>query len=487
MPLYSTNPAAAETGKAVPPFSRAFELARRTLHLPCNRDMLTLLLVVALIAGRIGRASAAENEVGYRREFYREDDNRISVDTDSAFWDVGLSAHVRLRGTYTLDSISGATPTGAPPQTQWPFVTYDRLYKNAYAQAYAGAFNQFVAANQIFVDQGYQTYQQMTNIAAMVARSTAPGIANNSAGASYRGITNNPNFSNNSVPLTQMHDRRQGFSIEVPVAWGIQELTPSFSYSDESDYESFGGALIYSLALNKKNTTLTAGYSHHSDDVRDENFKWQDKTSDEFLLGVVQLLDPKSYLTFNLTFGNEAGYLSDPYRAVMVLGNPDYLQSNPDDAALFVEKRPRSRIKGVAYLSYTRFIDRFNGSLETSYRYFHDSWGIASHTLTLDWHQKLGRNIVLSPSFRYSNQSAADFYYVLVPDYAGLPAYYSSDYRLTHFESFGLGLNFTWRITRFLSLDLSYLRYVMHGLDGATSQSAFPSANVGSAGLRLWF
>jgi hypothetical protein len=171
----------------------------------------------------------------------------------------------------------------------------------------------------------------------------------------------------------------------------------------------------------------------------------------------------------------------------MVVGNPNYLQSNPDDAALFAEKRPRSRMTGVAYISYTKFFDRLDGSFETSYRFFADSWGITSHTMTLDWHQKLGRNIVISPTFRYSNQSAADFYYVLVPDSAGLPANYSSDYRLTHFESFGIGLNFTCRITRFLSLDLSYLRYVMHGLDGVTSQSAFPSANVGSAGLRLWF
>jgi len=487
MSVYPSNPSAAE----IPPDARdnfsAWRNAKHLAHLPDKRQSLALLLALALIAGRIGRASAEENQLGYRREAYREDDNRISVDTDSAYWDVGLSAHVRLRGDYTMDAISGATPTGAPPQTKWPFVTYNDLYKKAYGQAYTGAFNQFVAANQIFVDQGYQTYQQMTNIAAQVAAATAPGIANNSASASYRSITNNPNFHRNTVPLTQMHDRRQAFSIELPVTFGIHELTPSIAYSVESDYESFGGALNYSIALNKKNTVLNVGYSHHSDNVRDENFKWQDKTSDEFLVGVVQLLNPKSYLTCNLTFGNDAGYLSDPYRAVMVIGNPNYLQSNPDDAALFVEKRPGSRIKGVLYLSYTRFFDPLNGSLETSYRYYHDSWGISSHTLTLDWHQKLGRTIVLSPSFRYSNQSEADFYYVLVPDYAGLPNYYSSDYRLTHFESFGLGVNFTWRITRFLSLDLSYLRYMMHGLDGVTSQSAFPSANVGSAGIRLWF
>ena len=264
-------------------------------------------------------------------------------------------------------------------------------------------------------------------------------------------------------------------------------MTPSFAYSEESDYISFGGALNYSIALNQKNTTLDFGYAHNSDRVRDENFVWEDKTTDDFLIGVVQLLDSRSYLTCHLTFGNESGYLADPYRSVMVVGNTNFLQTNPDDAALFAEKRPRNRTKEIAYLSYTRFIDPLNGSLESSYRFFHDSWGINSHTFTLNWHQKLGKKIVLSPSFRYSIQSAANFYYVLVPDADGLPTYYSSDYRLSHFESLGLGLNFTYRIARHLSMDASYARYIMHGLDGVTSQSAFPSANVGSVGLRLWF
>jgi hypothetical protein len=452
-----------------------------------NCEMLSVLLALALIAGRISRASGEENQLGYRHEYYREDGDRITVNTDSVLFDVGLNSHVRLVGTFVNDAISGATPTGAPPQSQWPYATFNSLYKTAYNQAYTSVYDQFVAANQIFVDQGYETYQQMTNQAGVVAQSVAPGIATNSATATYQGITNNPNYKNNSVPLTHMHDHRQAFSIGVPFSWGVQELRPLFSYSEESDYISYGGALTYSLALNQKNTTLTFGYSHNSDSVRDENFIWESKSSDDFLVGVSQLLNPKSYMTFNFTFGNETGYLADPYRSVMVVGNPDFLQTNPDDAALFPEKRPRNRTKETAYLSYTRFIDPLNGSLETSYRFFHDSWDIYSHTFTVVWNQKLGKQIVLSPSFRYSVQTAADFYYVLVPAYTGLPPYYSSDYRLSHFESFAYGLNFTYRISRFLSLDASYLRYVMHGLDGVTSQTAYPSANVGSLGLRIWF
>ena len=190
-------------------------------------------------------------------------------------------------------------------------------------------------------------------------------------------------------------------------------------------------------------------------------------------------------MTFNFIYNNDSGYLADPYRGVMVQNN--YLQFNPEDSALLPEVRPNRRRSEIAYLSYARFVDPWNGSVEASYRFFHDSWGILSHTATVDWHQKLGKYVVVSPSFRYTYQGAADFYYVLVPDYLNLPRYYSADYRLSELQTFTVGVDVTCRITRYLSLDAGYHRYVMQGLDGITSPSAYPSANVGTFGLRLWF
>jgi len=444
------------------------------------------LLGLALPLLRAARVLAQEDDqLGYRHELYQEDKHRIHVDTDSALFDLGLSSKVRLNGELVIDSISGATPTGAPPQTKWPFPSFSSLYQNAYTQAYSSLFNQFVRDNQIYVDAGYETYETMTNAAALFAQNGAPGIATNSASASYRSLTNSPSFRNTTVPLTRMHDHRDAFSIGLPVTLGRHLITPSFAYSEEHDYISFGGALNYSLALNEKNTTLNFGWSHNSDSVRDDKFVWQQKRTDDFMVGLVQLLSRRSYLTFNLTGGYEEGYLSDPYRGVMAEAN--FPQNNPEDAALFPEKRPRQRTREIAFISYTQFIDPLHGSAEAGYRLFHDSWGIFAHTFDLAWHQKIGRRIVVSPSFRYYVQNAADFYYVMVPDYNRLPEAYSADYRLSHLQSFTYGLKVTYRIQQHVSLDAGYQRYVMEGLDGITSQSAFPSANVFTIGLRLWF
>lgn len=446
---------------------------------------LSRLVGLALPLLRAGRALGQEDTVGYRHELYQEDADRIHVDTDSLNFDAGLGSHVRLTGNFVIDSISGATPTGAPPQSQWPFPTYNTFYQTAYAPAYTSLFNQFINNNLLNAEFGYWTYQQLTNNAIQFAQAGAPAIASQNANASYTALTNNPNFHNNTVPLTLMHDHRDAFSLGVPVTFGPHQITPSFSYSEEHDYISFGGALNYALALNNKNTTLNLGWSHNTDSVRDDKFIWEQKLTDDFFVGVSQLLTRKSYFSVNLTYGHESGYLADPYRGVMPASG--FLQFNPDDAALIPEVRPRSRDRGIAYFTFTQFVTPARASIDCGYRFFHDSWGVTAHTAELAWRQKIGRQLVISPTFRYYVQSAADFYYVLVPDFNNLPAAYSSDYRLSKFESFGYGVELTWRVYRHLSLDASYLRYVMRGLDGITSQSAYPSANVFSAGLRLWF
>jgi len=444
----------------------------------------SLALVLPLV--RVNRACGEEDEVGYRKSYYQEDDNRISVSTDVWRFDVGLKDNVRVEGDVVVDAISGATPLGAPPQNKWPFPTYANLYHTAYQSAYNNVYNSVVndPNNQFLLNAGSITYQQLTNAAAGLASSQAPGIATNSAAASYHSLTNNPNYHGNKVPLTQLHDHRNAFSLQLPMTFGQQEITPSFAYSCESDYISLAGALNYSLALNNKNTTLSAGWAHNGDTVRDDLFNWQAKMTDDAFIGLVQLFGPKAYLTVNASVSFEHGYLADPYRGVMFA---DELQNNPDDPALSPEVRPRHRNSQILYASWTQFVTPLNGSYEASYRFFHDSYGIFANTVELDWHQKIGKHLVLSPMFRYYVQNAADFYYTIVPVNNSIPSFYSSDYRLSEMETFATGFDITWRVYKHLSIDLSYMRYIMQGLDGATSQSAYPDANVVSIGARVWF
>jgi len=103
------------------------------------------------------------------------------------------------------------------------------------------------------------------------------------------------------------------------------------------------------------------------------------------------------------------------------------------------------------------------------------------------WYQKLGRHIVFSPMFRYYRQSAASFYGTRFPDFNTPPTYYSADYRLSELESYAVGVSLNWKVRDWLSIDATYKRYVMRGLDSVTSPTAYPSANVLTVGARVWF
>jgi len=67
----------------------------------------------------------------------------------------------------------------------------------------------------------------------------------------------------------------------------------------------------------------------------------------------------------------QSGFLSDPYKLRDV---------RPDDKTQIAWRN-----------SYRRFFVSANAALHVNYRYYHDDFGISSHTSDLSWHQNLGR------------------------------------------------------------------------------------------------
>jgi hypothetical protein len=172
----------------------------------------------------------------------------------------------------------------------------------------------------------------------------------------------------------------------------------------------------------------------------------------------------------------------------------DYPQGNPNHPNLFAEQRPDHRESYIPYASVLQYVKPLHGSLEASYRFYADSYGIFAHTLGLTWHQKIGSRLIVSPLFRYYEQSAADFYGTQFPgdpsnpySTVKIPTYYSADYRLSHMETFTYGAEVSARVLSWLTLDVGFKRYEMAGLDGVTSPSAYARASIVTVGTRVWF
>jgi Protein of unknown function (DUF3570) len=464
-----------------------------------RRKLLAMGLAAGLYMFRLQAVRAEDSQIDYRYQVYREDNARVAVDTQSALFDMSITPKLRFTGELVVDTISGATPTGAPAFKDFDVPTPGEAGLNAVTASYNNQMNlagfpndpqgfiNYLKANfPAFANQVLSTYNQATN--------------------SYsQALAANPNYRSSKVPVEPTSDERESVTLGLPISFGHNTLTPQLSYSAESDYVSLGVALNYSRDFNDKNTTLNVGWSHDADSVRDYwdfnaagNFIWQGKNTDEIFVGINQLINPKAYVTLNFTYGHSQGYLNDQYRQVYAANAPVTtdlaIGGQPAFPAGFAildgwrpEQRPHEKDKYVGYVSYVQFVTPLKGSAEGAYRFYHDSYGVNAHTLSAAWHQKLGKKVMLSPSFRYYRQSAANFYYYMVPDYNNWPQYYSSDYRLSEFQSYSFDVSLTWRVSKLFSVDATYSRYVMQGLDGATPSDMYPAANVYGLGARLWF
>ena len=72
----------------------------------------------------------------------------------------------------------------------------------------------------------------------------------------------------------------------------------------------------------------------------------------------------------------------------------------------------KDQVKNFAKLpdfNFTLF-RKIRAGLDISYRFYHDDFGINFNTLALTWRQKITDMFILEPSYRFYNQSAANFY-----------------------------------------------------------------------------
>lgn len=462
----------------------------RYTHRP--RLLVMSFAVAVIVLSGAPRRTLAESLLDFKTLYYKEDGDRIQVIAPMAAyqseWGDGLT--IRVEGIY--NSISGATPTGAPavagPVLNTPAPVKATVRKNG------GTVIVPDGGDDEEEDDGDKAAGRAVKAGAraQAPSMTAPPLFNSMAGATpptppptpkpkpQPGKTPAtvpspavPASTGGKVPTADFDDTRVAGNLDLSYKAGRHTPGLALSYSDESDYVSKGVALKDAIDFNKKNTTLLLGVAGTFDEINPSygNIS-EDKTTYDLQAGLTQVLDPVTLATVSVTIGRTDGYLSDPYKVVELNG------------VLVGEDRPDSKDKHILFGSLTRYFEPLNGSLETTYRYYSDTFGIDAHTASLAWYQKVGEHWVVRPLIRYYTQSEADFYGVR---FAGTPDHYSSDYRLSEMSSFGGGLKVIWSPNPRMSFDVSYERYEQQGLDNETPDELYPTANMIMVGARFWF
>lgn len=348
-------------------------------------------------------------------------------------------------------------------------------------------------------DQRIRVDSQYAQLEADLSTSThfkVMGLIDSIAGATPTG--EKPAGPADPTPLASMHDRRKAWDAALSHQFPRMNVTAGFANSRESDYVSNGWSLNTVTDFNDKNTSLLLGYGRTDDKINEEKLGWtikRPKTGNDFLIGLTQLLDPNTSVAANLSYGRSRGYMSDPYKIV----STTKLDLDPGFYYTVPENRPMKKDKVSVFLAANRNIEKLHGALDASYRYYNDTFGITSHTVSLLWVQKIGEHLIVQPSIRWYRQSAADFYYtdldaagivttfdpVLGETGTGRAPFYSSDYRLAYMQTLDVGLKVVWKIKPWLAVDAAYDRYTSSPLDGLTRKDAFSQANTFTVGLKL--
>jgi hypothetical protein len=262
---------------------------------------------------------------------------------------------------------------------------------------------------------------------------------------------------------TSFLDSRTAITADWEMPLGrLSLLSVGASLSDEYDYTHTGVNARLARDFNNRNTTLSFGLALANDTIDpvggspvplspmlglgQQANKRGDESKDvtDFLIGVSQVLNRHTIIQFNYSLSQSDGYLTDPYKILSVVdpvtGNPVAGPAGSGINRYLFERRPDTRDKQSVYALIKR---DFNGDvLEGSYRYMTDDWGIDSHTLEVRYRFGFGEGKYLQPHVRFYQQTAADFYRTVLFSNAALPQFATADHRLGEFDGLTVGLKY---------------------------------------------
>ena len=199
----------------------------------------------------------------------------------------------------------------------------------------------------------------------------------------------------------------------------------------------FGGNGINNSLFTQNTITGNANYN-----PRFTPFNNEGRNSYSLGFGFSQILHRKVQGSLALDVVQQQGLLSTPFQRVYFGDVADSFIDN-FQLADAVERLPNARFK-VAVGGRLNWYLNETLTVRTFYRYYADDWGIASHTASVEVPIKITDKFTLYPSYRFYNQTAAD-YFNPYEEALSTDEFYTSDYDLSEYSAnqFGFGVSYT--------------------------------------------
>lgn len=240
----------------------------------------------------------------------------------------------------------------------------------------------------------------------------------------------------------QYSSKKKPFVIGGMYMFGMESDFLSNGFSVWTSHSSRGQSRIFSVSLSCFFDDLRWGRLAEETGFKPTTLvypvelrykQWFDiyrRNSYNFNFGFRQDLNRKLSLQLHVGFILQKGLISTSFHR-MYFGDSDSVK---------VENLPRQRLQLPFGIGLNAFVSK-RLIIKGYYRYYWDDIGISAHTFTLEMPVKLGYQFSLYPFFRFYQQSAST-YFKPYKGHSLFDEYYTSDYDLSAFVSYKLGLGF---------------------------------------------
>ena len=270
-------------------------------------------------------------------------------------------------------------------------------------------------------------------------------------GIDYYTSASSDNIDPSTISSASSHDLRIYPSVTRAVTdekKGSSFLT-NLSYSQESDYRSYGLAVAISRKSKDNSSELTARLQLYFDRVEiilpvelrtpgtgglpgapnEHHYPWKNRNTYSTSFTFSKIADQRLQLMWLLDITYQQGFLGLPFHRI-------YFKDN----ALSTERLPSARFKIPVAIRASYFLgDKI--IVRSLYRFYKDDWGLTAHTADLETSFKITPFFSVTPFYRYYTQTAID-YFAGYQEHLESESYYSSNYDLSKFSSHFFGGGF---------------------------------------------
>jgi hypothetical protein len=294
-------------------------------------------------------------------------------------------------------------------------------------------------------------------------------------------------------------EERTEYSLGVDYLHDKTTMSIGLTQSDENDFSAKAYHFGISQDFFGDLTTLSLGYNIGADEVRktgDNTFvDYADRQS--FGLSLSQVLTKNWIVNFSTDTISDEGFLNNPYRSVRFLD-----PSNGSGYSYQPEHYPNTRTSN-AFAVRSRYFLPYRAAIKAEYRTFSDTWKIKASNWELGYIHPIGDEWITEFTYRYYEQTEADFYSDLFP-YRDATNFRARDKELSAFSntSIGFGVSYNWNFSETaaikrlglnlywdqLSFDYENFRDVRDTSVGAGQEALYKlDADVIRFFVSLWF